>query len=67
MVAKAYTKKEDTNSRVESSYDMYMHPQRANIPLQDLDGYALTVRAISGPHGQNGTLLWCHYTSHGFI
>ena len=25
----------------------YMHPQRANIPLQDLDRHALTVGAIS--------------------
>ena len=31
---------------------MYMHLQRANIPLQDLDRRALTVGAISGPHSQ---------------
>ena len=28
---------------------MYVHPHMANIPLQDLDRHALTVRAISGP------------------
>ena len=43
-----------------------MHPQRANIPLQGLDRHALTVGAISGPHGQPRALLWCHFTSHGF-
>ena len=45
---------------------MYMHPQRANIPLQGLDRYALTVGAISGPHSQIGGLLWHHFTSHLF-
>ena len=49
--------KEDTNSRVQSSYDVYMHPQRANIPLQGLDRRALTVGAISGPHSQLGALF----------
>ena len=38
-----------TNSRIQSSYDVYMHPQRANIPLQGLERRALTVGAISGP------------------
>ena len=33
---------------------MYMHPQRANIPLQGLDRCALTVGAISGLHSQIG-------------
>ena len=45
---------------------MYMHPQRANIPLQGLDRRALTVGAISGPHSQLGALLWRHFTSRGF-
>ena len=42
-------KRKDTNSRVQlhSSYDVYMHPQRASIPLQGLDRHALTVGAIS--------------------
>ena len=35
---------------------IYIHPQRANIPLQGLDRYALTVGSISGPHSQNGGL-----------
>ena len=39
----------DTNSRVWSSYDVYMYPQRVNIPLQGLDRHALTVGAISAP------------------
>ena len=45
---------------------MYMHPQMANIPLQGLDRRTLTVEAISGPYGQLGALLWCHFISHGF-
>ena len=45
---------------------MYMHLQRANIPLQGLDRRALTVGAISGPHSQPGALLWRHFTSRGF-
>ena len=49
-----------------SSYDMYMHPQRAKIPLQGVDRRALTVGAISGPHSQPGSLLWRHFTSRGF-
>ena len=49
-----------------ASYDVYMHPQRANIPLQGLDRPALTVGAISGPHSQPGALLWRHFTSRGF-
>ena len=48
------------------SYDVYMHPQRTNIPLQGLDRRALTVGAISGPHSQLGALLWRHFTSRGF-
>ena len=52
VVVKAYTKKQDdTNSRV-SNYDMYMYPQRANIPLQVLDRHAMTVGAISSLHKQ---------------
>ena len=35
----------------------YMHPQRANTPLQGLDRHALTVGAISGPLSQIGGLL----------
>ena len=35
-----------------ATYDMYMHPQRTNIPLQGLDRRALTVGAISGPYSQ---------------
>ena len=53
-------------SRVWSSYDVYMHPQRANIPLQGLAKRTLTVGPISGPHSQLRTLLWRHFTSHGF-
>ena len=45
---------------------MYMHPQRASIPLQGLDRRALTVGAISGPHSQPGALLLRHFTNHGF-
>ena len=50
-------------SRVQGSYDVYLHPQRINIPLQGLDKHALTVGAISGPHRQIGALLWRHFTS----
>ena len=64
---KAKTRKQDdTNSRVQSSYDVYMYPQRANIPLQGLDRCALTVGAISGPHCQIEGLHWYHFTSCGF-
>ena len=38
-------------------YDVYMHPQRANIPLQGLDRRALTVGDISGPNSQLGAFL----------
>ena len=31
------------NKMKKESYDMYMHPQRANIPLQSIDRYALTL------------------------
>ena len=34
--------------------DVYMHPQRANAPLQGLDRCALTVGTISGPRYQIG-------------
>ena len=44
---------------------MYMHPQRANIPLQGRDERALTVGAISGPQSQPGALLWRHFTNRG--
>ena len=43
-----------------------MHPQRANIPLQGIDGRALTVGAASDPHSQPEVLLWRHFTSRGF-
>ena len=43
-----------------------MHPQMANIPLQGIDGRALTVGAASDPHSQPEALLWCHFTSCGF-
>ena len=61
-------KKEDTNSIVQSTYNVYIHPQRANIQLQGLDRHALTVGAISVPLSQLaiGAHLWCHFTSHGF-
>ena len=49
-----------------ATYDVYMHPQRANIPLQGLDRRALIVGAISGPHSQLGALLWHHFTSREF-
>ena len=61
---KAYAnKQDDTNSRVLSSYDMYIYPQRVNFPLQDLDRSALTVGTISGPKLETS---WCHFTSRGF-
>ena len=43
-----------------------MYPQRANVPLQDLDRHALTMGAISGSRCQTGALNWCHFTSCGF-
>ena len=46
-------------------YDVYMYPQRANIPLQGIDRRALTVGAISDPHSQIGGLPWHHFTSRG--
>ena len=52
----------DTNSRVQSNYDVYLLPQRTNIPLQGLDRHALTVEVISGPHSEIEALLWHHYT-----
>ena len=58
--------KKGTNSRVWSSYDVYMHLQRVNITLQGLDRRALTVGAISGPHSHLGALLWRHFTRRGF-
>ena len=61
LVAKTKTKKQDdTNGRVYSGCDIRMHPQRANIPLQGLDGYLLTMAAISGPHCQIRALHWHH-------
>ena len=51
VVTKAEAKKQDgANSRVWSGYDVHMHPQRANIPLQSLDKCVLIVEAISGLH-----------------
>ena len=49
--------------RVAMTCTVYMHPQRANIPLQGLDRRAPTVGAISGPHSQPGAILWRHFTS----
>ena len=50
VVEKAQTKKkEDTNGRVQSSCDVYMHPQRTNISLQGLDRCAVIMGAISIP------------------
>ena len=47
VVAKLKQKKQDdTNGRVWSTYDVYMYPQKANIPLQRLDKRAPTVGAI---------------------
>ena len=63
---KSLNKEEDTNSRVQSSYDVHMHPQRTNILLQGLDRRALTVGAISGPHSHIGALLWRQFTIRGF-
>ena len=51
MVSKAKTKKQD-DTMVEfrvAMYDIHMHPQRTNIPLQGLDKRVLTVGAISRP------------------
>ena len=39
-------KQDDTNSRVWSGYDVYMHPKRVIIPLLGLDRCVLTVGAI---------------------
>ena len=51
VMAKASIKKEDnTIVELKSRYDVYMHPQRANNPLQGLERRALTVGTISGPH-----------------
>ena len=36
---------------------MYMHPQKANIPLQGLDRCALTVEVKLGPHSQIGSTI----------
>ena len=64
---KSLSKEEtNTNTRVESSYDMYMHPQRTNIPQQGIDRRALTVGAMSDPHSRIGALLGCNFTSRGF-
>ena len=51
---------------VQSSYDMYKHPQRANIPLQGLNRLAVTVGALSGPYSQIGVLFQHHFTRRGF-
>ena len=45
---------------------MYMHQQRANVPLQGLDRRELTVGAISGPCNKIGALRWYHFTICGF-
>ena len=50
-------KKEDTNSIVQSSYDVYMHPQRANIPLQGLDRRAVSC-TDSGSHIRSPQPTW---------
>ena len=66
-MAKAKAKKQDdTNSRVESEYDIHMYPQRANILLQGLNRRGLTVEAISGPQCQIGAIHWHHITSREF-
>ena len=36
-------KQDDTNSRIHSGYDLYIYPQRDNMPLQGLDRRALMV------------------------
>ena len=67
-VSKAKTNKQDdtmVDFRV-AMYDIHMHPQTANIPLQGLDRHVLTVGAISGLHCQIGILHWCYFTSCGF-
>ena len=54
VVAKAKTKKQD-NTMIEfrvATYDVHMHPQRANIPLQGLDRHVLAEGVISGPYCQ---------------
>ena len=50
-MAKAKSKKQDdTNSRVQSGYDIHVYPQKANIAPQGLDRHRLTMGAISDPH-----------------
>ena len=44
VLAKA--KKDDTNDRFHSGYDIHMYPQWVNNPLQGLDRCVLTVGAI---------------------
>ena len=57
VVAKAKTEKQ-YNTMVEFRVAMTSTctHQRANIPLQDLDRWVLTVGVISGPHSQIGAL-----------
>ena len=65
MVAKAKAK-EARQQAVEFRVDMTStctYPQRTNISLQGLERCVLTMRAVSGPHCQIGTLLWHHFTS----
>ena len=51
VVATAKAKKrDDTNGRIKSGYDIHMYPQWLNNPLQGLNRHVLTVRAILGHH-----------------
>ena len=66
VVAKAKKEARGHNGRVLSSYDIHMHPQMANIPLQGLGRLVLTAGVILSLHCQIGALHWHHFTRHGF-
>ena len=53
---------------VQSDYDVYVHPQWVNIPLQGLDRRVRvrTVGTVLGTHCQIRALHWHHFTSWEF-
>ena len=64
VVATAKIKKwDDGNGRVQSGQYVHMYSQWANIPLQGLDGHALTIEAISSPHCWFRAYHWHYFTS----
>ena len=67
VVATAKAKKrDDTNGRITSGYDIHMYPQWVSNPLQGLNRHVLIVRAILGHHSQFRALNWCHFSSYKF-